>query len=59
MNNIFIYLTIHLAHCAPPAHPFLNFLKIFLHAIFSPCLLQRADKVTYRTLGKAAKKIKL
>lgn len=26
---------------------------------FSPCLLQRADKVTYRTLGKAAKKITL
>lgn len=36
MNNIFIYLTIHLAHCAPPTHPFVNVLKIFLHAIFFP-----------------------
>lgn len=36
MNNIIIYLTIHLAHCAPPTHPFLIFLKVFLHAIFFP-----------------------
>lgn len=59
MNNIvIIYLTIHLAHCAPPTHPSLIFLKVFLHAIFfPPSLLQRADKITYRTLGKAAKRL--
>lgn len=60
MNSIFIYLTIHLAHCAPPTHPFLNFLKIFLHAIFFfPVYYKEQIRLHIVHWEKLPKKIKL